>query len=278
MAMNAAMNTAKAKDGFDMSAAAAQFPISPGTHEHRRQRPVLVIDGEATIVSRRARAAEPVAGDGAEARPEVPVEPRPQVDEALDARLRYKAANQRSSSPDLVFQHARRGMQARAEGAASRRGLDIFTDAARPGGARRNRRLAGLAAIVALLSLPVFVLSAPIAPAEATPGLGGPVIAPLVIDQIATSIVPRGAGAVLTVDARIRNVSGAVAAIAPVRITLVEPDGGHRSKSLVPGVSTLGAGRSVRFHSTVAVAKDTRGAVEVGFVAPPASSGKTHPE
>lgn len=244
--------------------ASANLPIAG-----RRARPALVIDGEATVVSRKSthRPAETAPDPIADASAAMPFDLHPKAE--ARATFGRRSSGRRRSAPDLVFQGDAWKALEPAAAKPARRGLSVFSDAARLG-APRDRRMAGLAAVAALLALPLLILSAPIAPAEATPGAE-----PFVVDEVVSSIVPRGSGAVLTVEARIRNVSGALAAVPPVRIALVEAEGRLRTKSLLPGVAALAAGRSVRFHSTIAVAKDTEGGIEVGFLAPKSPSGKT---
>lgn len=233
--------------------------------DRRRARPALVIDGEAVLVSRKANPRQ------ATTRTEAPLH-RIADDPAPRAAFGRRPTQRRPHVPDLVFQGTGREATDRAGTKAAPRGLSVFVSGAGHGKGPRDRRMAGFAAVLALLSLPILLLSAPIAPAEATPGAAAALAQPLVIDQIVTSIVPRGTGAVLSVSGRIRNLSGTPAAVPPLRIALSETNGDVRSKSFAPGIPALAAGRSVRFQSTVAVAKDTRGAIGVGFGAP-ASSG-----
>lgn len=255
---------------------------APLSRESRRARPALVIDGDATVVSRKAapRRAQPNRDPAAEAAMPFAMHEDTQPRPAFGRR----PAGKRPFAPDLVFQGAAWSASEPGTAKAPRRGLSLFTDAA-DFAAPRERRMAGLAVVLAVLALPVLVLSVPIAPAEATPGAGrlsarpvasaSPVIASLVIDEVVTSIVPRGTGAVLSVEGRIRNRSGHAAPVPPVRIALAQAMGGPWSKSLVPAVASLPAGHSLRFHSAVAIAKDARGTVEVGFLAPPAGPGAT---
>ncbi|KQT44408.1 hypothetical protein ASG43_13720 [Aureimonas sp. Leaf454] len=240
--------------------------------QKRPARPAPVIDGEAILVSRRPLSdpfpAKAAAAQPASAIPNPRTSNRPEA--TADGTLSFgrRAANRRPPAPDLVFPGERTPVGSTPM-PAPRRGLSVFSAVADFSVRTRDRRAAGLAGALALLVLPLMVLSAPIGPAVATPGGDS-----LVLDELVTSISPRGAGAVLTVSGRIRNMSEDIAAVPPLRIALAEPSGGVRSKSLVTGVATLRAGHGVRFHSSVAVAKETRGKIEVNLIAT-GSTGKT---
>lgn len=203
----------------------------------------LVIEGEAVVLARRALP-----------RPMRPVVP----EEQASAGETFPAAHlhrRRRAAPDLIFQGdvpAGWALQA-GEGRAS-----LLRQAA-----GRRRVVAAAGALLAALLLPAAVLGGPDASGDA--GRLGEA-ADFVVSEVDARILPRGQGAVLSVDALVRNVSAAAAPLPPVRLALVGNDGATWARPLASDRLTLAAGAALRFHSALAVPAGTDGAVSVDLV------------
>ena len=228
----------------------------------------MVIDGEAVTVARRQGAKN--FGDKSASAPIFPPPAEPDI--PLSSHTAYVFERRQHPMPraplptrrhpatDLLFQPQptlRFAPPTRVDG------VSLFlkdTSGAIP----RNGRIAGFGALALSILLPAFLLLSPQGPVNSA--MAGVQAGGFRVAGLHVKILPRGDGAVLSVEGTVHNATGREAIAPPLRIALKSSDGVIRTRMLSTSTKSIASGAALTFRSTVAVPVGARGDVSVDFV------------
>ena len=227
-----------------------------------------VIDGEAVVVARRQVIKSP--RDRAAAAPIIP--PAAEPDMPLSAHAAYVFERRQHPMPraplsvrrhpqaDLLFQP-----QSPQRFAPPTRidGVSLFLKD-KSGAIPRNGRIAGLGALALSILIPAILFFSPQGPVSSA--MAGVQAGGFRVAGLNAKIVPRGQGAVLSVEGTIHNATSRAGFAPPLRIALKSDGGIIQTRMLTTGAKSLAAGGALSFRSTVAVPAGARGAVSVDFI------------